>query len=157
FAFGESGGHEEVFGAGGGDFVEDNFGASEAIRRGSHSAVFLRDFRPQALESFEVEVNRPGADRTASGKRDASSATAGKQRAEDQRRGAHSLYEFVGGLGGGQIAGLDGGTVMRSPIAEFHLGTHGGEQPTGGFDVAYLRNVFEDDGVFGEQGRGHAR
>ena len=46
---------------------------------------------------------------------------------------------------------------MGSPVTEFHLGAHGGEQATGGFDVAYLRNVFEDDGVFRKQGRGHAR
>ena len=31
FAFGKRGGHEQVFGAGDGNFVEDNFGALKAV------------------------------------------------------------------------------------------------------------------------------
>ena len=57
FAFGESGGHEQVFGAGDGDFVEDNFRAFEAIGAGFDVAVILRDFRAELFESFNVHVD----------------------------------------------------------------------------------------------------
>ncbi len=46
--------------------------------------------------------------------------------------------------------------MLRASVAEFDVGSHGGEQPARGFNVAHLRDVFEDDGLFGEQGCGHA-
>src|SRR5215470_10576128 len=45
---------------------------------------------------------------------------------------------------------------MGASVAEFHFGSHGGQQIARGLDVADLRNVFEDDGLIGEQGGGHA-
>ena len=51
---------------------------------------------------------------------------------------------------------MDGGAVLGASVAEFDFGAHGGEQVARGLDVADLRNVFEDDGLVGEQGGGHA-
>ena len=42
FAVGERRGHEQVFGSGDGDFVEDDFSAAEAVGGGFDVAVFLR-------------------------------------------------------------------------------------------------------------------
>ncbi len=46
--------------------------------------------------------------------------------------------------------------MLGAAVAEFDLGAHGGEELSLGFDVLDLRYVFEDDFVFGEDGRGHA-
>ena len=156
FAFGESGGHEQVFGAGDGDFVEDNFRAFEAIGGGFDVAVVLRDFRAELFESFDVQVDGTAADGAAAGERDAGAAAAGDERSEDERGGAHGLDQFVGGFGAGEIFAVDGGAVVGASVAEFDLGAHGGEQVARGLNVADLRNVFEDDGFVGEQGGGHA-
>ena len=83
---------------------------------------------------------------------------AGDERAEDERRGAHGLDQLVAGFGiGTEAGGADGGAVVGASVAEFDFGTHGGEQPARGLDVADLRNVFENDLFVGEQSGGHAR
>ena len=51
---------------------------------------------------------------------------------------------------------LDAGAVLGAAVAEFDLGAHAGEELALGLDVADLRDVFEDDLVFGEDGGGHA-
>ena len=156
FAFGEGRGHEQVFGAGDGDLVENNFRALEAGGAGFDVAVFLRDLRAELFEAFDVEIDGAAADGAAAGERDAGVSAAGDQRAEDQRGGAHGLDQFVGGFGGGEGGAVDGGAVLGASVAEFDFGAHGGEQVARGLDVADLRNVFEDDGLVGEQGGGHA-
>ncbi len=75
---------------------------------------------------------------------------------EDQRRGAHGLDQFVRGFGSGERGAVDGGAVVGASVAEFDFGAHGGEQVARGLDVADLGNIFEDDGLVGEQGGGHA-
>jgi hypothetical protein len=52
FAFGEGGGHEDVFGAGDGDFVEDDVGSVEAICAGFEVAVVLGDGGAHCLKGF---------------------------------------------------------------------------------------------------------
>jgi hypothetical protein len=47
--------------------------------------------------------------------------------------------------------------VLGPSVAEFDLGSHGGEKFARGLDVTHLRNVFEDHRFFGEQSGGHAR
>ena len=47
------------------------------------------------------------------------------------------------------------GAVLRAAVAEFDFRAHGGEQLARGFDVAHLRNVFQNDRLFGEQSRSH--
>ncbi len=98
-AVGESRGHEQVFGAGDGDLVENNFRAFEAVGGGFDVAVLLRDLRAETFESLDVEIDGTSADGAAAGKRNAGASAARDQRAENQRGGAHGLDEFVGGFG----------------------------------------------------------
>jgi len=48
------------------------------------------------------------------------------------------------------------GAVLSAAVTEFDLGAHAGEELALGLDVADLRDVFEDDLVFGEDGGSHA-
>jgi len=62
FAFGESGGHEEIFGAGDGDLVEDDVRAFEAAfavvgAAGFEVAVVLGDGGAHGFEAEDVEVD----------------------------------------------------------------------------------------------------
>ena len=56
----------------------------------------------------------------------------------------------------GESAATDRGAVLRAPVAQLDLGAHRNQQPPLGLNVAHLRNVFERDFVFGENGSGHA-
>ena len=56
-----------------------------------------------------------------------------------------------------QIAAADGGAVLRAAVAKFDLGAHRGQQLALGLDVAHLRDVFQNDGLFGKQRGGHSR
>ena len=155
-ALGEGCGHQQVFGAGDGDLVEDDFRALEAVGAGFDVAVILRDFCAQTFQSFDVQIDGAGADGASAGKRDAGASAAGDQRPEHQRGGAHGLDQFVGGFGRGERGAVDGGAMLGASVAEFDFGAHGGEQVARGLDVANLRNVFQDDRFVGEQGGGHA-
>ena len=103
-----------------------------------------------------MEVDGAAADGAAAGHGDAGDAGARDERAEHERAGAHGLDDLVLGDGVGQDAALDAGAVLGAAVAELDLGAHGGEQLALGLDVADLRDVFEDDLVFGEDGGGHA-
>ncbi len=126
------------------------------VGRGFDVAVILRDLRAETFESLDVQVDGAGANGAAAGKRDAGVSAAGDERAEDQRGGAHGLDEFVGGFRGVELGAVDGGAVLGASVAEFDLGAHRGEKVARGLDVADLGNVFEDDGLVGEERGGHA-
>ena len=91
FAFGESGGHQQIFGAGDGDFVEDDFGAAQAVGAGFDVAVLLRDLRAQLLETFDVQIDGARADGASAGQGNAGASAARDQRAEYQGGRAHGL------------------------------------------------------------------
>ncbi len=156
FAFGEDGGHEQVFGAGDGDLVEDDVCALEAVGAGFDVSVLLGDGGAHGFESLDVEVDGAAADGAAAGHGDAGDAGAGDQRAEDQREARMVLTISYLATGSERTRAIDGGAVLRAAVAELDLGAHGGEQLALGLDVADLRDVFEDDLVFGEDGGGHA-
>ena len=158
FAFGEHGGHQDVFGAGDGDFVEGVVGSLEPVGAGLDVAVLLHDCRAELFQSLEMKIDGAGADGAAAGDGDARESHAGHQRAEDERGGAHGLDQLVAGFRiGAETGGADGGAVLGASVAEFDFGAHGGQQAAFGFDVAHLGNVFENDGFGGEQSGGHGR
>ena len=156
FAVGEGGGHEQVFGAGDGDLVEDDVRALEAIGLGFEVAVVVSDGGSHGFETLDVEVDGASADGAAAGHGDAGDAGAGDERPEDERGGAHGLDDLVLGDGVGQDGALDGGAVLGAAVAELDLGAHGGEELALGLDVLHLRDVLEDDLLLSEDGGGHA-
>ncbi len=84
FSLGQRGGHQEVFGSGDGDLVEDDVCAFEPVGAGFEVAVVLGDGGAHGFEAADVEVDRAAADGAASGHGDAGDAGAGDERAEDQ-------------------------------------------------------------------------
>ena len=156
FAVSEDGGHEEVFGAGDGDFVEDNVGAFEAVGFGFEIAVIVSDGGTHGFESLDVEINGAPPDGAASGHSNTSHASACDKWTKDERAGSHGLDDLVLRDGIGEDAAFDAGAVLGATVAELNFGTHGGEELALGLDVADLRDVFKDDLVFGEDGGGHA-
>ena len=156
FALGEHGGHQQVFGAGDGDLVEDDVRAVQALGAGFEVAVLLGDGGAHVFQALDVQVDGTAADGAAAGHGDARHAGAGDERAEHERTGAHGLDDLVLGDGVGEGAAADGGAVLGARRSRLDLRAHGGEQLALGLDVADLGNVFEDDLVFGEDGGGHA-
>ena len=118
--------------------------------------MVLGDGGAHGFEALDVEVDGAAADGAAAGHGDAGDAGAGDERAEDERAGAHGLDDLVLGDGVGEDGALDAGAVLGAAVAELDLGAHGDEELALGLDVADLRDVFEDDLVFGEDGGGHA-
>ncbi len=88
---------------------------------------------------------------------DTGDAGAGDEGTEHQRAGAHGLDDLVLGDGVGENAALNASAMLGAAIAEIDLGTHGSEQFALGLDVADLRDIFEDDLIFGEDGGSHTR
>ena len=84
FAVSEGGGHQEILGAGDGDFVEDDVGAFKAIGPCFEIAVLLGDGGAHGCEAFDVQVNGPAADGAAAGHGYAGYAGTGDQGAEHQ-------------------------------------------------------------------------
>ncbi len=153
---GEDSCHEDVFGAGDGDPVEDDVCAAEAFGAGFEVAVVLGDDGAHGFEGLEVEVDGASADGAAAGHGDAGHAGAGDERAQDERGGAHGFDDFVLGDGVGEDGAPDVGAVLGAAVAELDFGAHRDEEFALGFDVLHLRDVFEDELVFGEDGGGHA-
>src|SRR4029077_6593581 len=147
FALGKRGGHQQVFSASDGNFVEDNFGAFEAIAIDRISgrfdiAVLLRDLSAQTLETFNMQIDGARTDGASAGQRDASAATARYERSEDERRGSHGLDQFIRRFRSGERARANSGPMLGASVAEFDFGAHGGEELACGLDVAHLRDVF---------------
>ena len=155
-AIGEGCDHEEVFGAGDGDLVEDDVRAVEAVGAGFEVAVVLGDGGTHSFEALDVQVDGTAADGASAGHGDARDAGAGDERAEDEGVGAHGFDDLVLGDGVGEDGAADVGAVLGAAVAKIDLGAHGGEQAALGLDVADLGDVLQDDFVFGEDGGGHA-
>ncbi len=155
FAVGEDGCHQEVFGSGDGDLVEDDVRAFEAVGPGFEIAVIVGDGGPHGFEALDVEVDGASTDGASAGHGDAGHAGARDERAEDERAGAHGLDDLVLGDGIGEDAALDAGAMLGAAVAELDFGSHGGEELALGLDIADLGDVLEDDLVFGEDGGGH--
>ena len=101
FAVSEGRGHQQVFGAGDGDLIEDDVSAAQAIlRRTSFQiAVLLRDDCSHLFETADVQVDGTAADGAATGHGDAGNPGTRHEGAEHQGAGSHGLHDFVLGDG----------------------------------------------------------
>ncbi len=111
FAVGESRGHQQVFGAGNGDLVEDDVRALElagAVVRAARFevAVVLGDGGAHGFETLDVQVDGTAADGAAAGHSHAGDAGAGDERAKHEGAGAHGFDDLVLGDGVGEEAHL---------------------------------------------------
>ncbi len=149
--------HEQVFGSGDRDFVENNFGAFQALCGSLDVTVVLGDGGSEPFQTHQVEIDGAGADGAASGQGNASGAAARHQRPEHECGSTHRLHQFVGSLGRAEVATANGGAMLGAAVSEFDFGSHGGKQFARGLNVADLRDVFQDDRIFGEQGGRHRR
>jgi hypothetical protein len=123
---------------------------------GFEVAVILGDGGAHGFKAFDVEVDGAASDGASTRHGDAGYAGARDERAEDERTGPHGLDDLVFRDGVGEDAALDTGAMLSATVAEFYLRTHGDEELALSFDVADLRNIFQDHFVFGEDRGGHA-
>jgi hypothetical protein len=47
--------------------------------------------------------------------------------------------------------------MLCATVSQFDFGAHGSQQFARSFDIANLRDIFQSDGLVGEQGSGHGR
>ncbi len=144
--------HQEVFGARDGDLVEDDVRAFQAVGAGFEVAVVVGDGGAHGFKALDVQVGRPPMGASA-GHGDTRNSSAGDERAENERAGAHGFDDLVFCDGVGEDGALDRGAMLGATVAELDLGTHADEQLALRLDVANLRNVFEDNFSLGEDGR----
>src|SRR6185437_2659929 len=151
FAIGEDGGHQQVFGAGYGDLVEVDVRAFEAVGASFNISVLVGDGCAHHFEALDVEVDGAAADGASAGHGDAGDAGTRDQRAEHKRGSAHGLDDFIFRHRIGEHAAADGGAVLRASVAQLNVGTHGNQELALSFNIAHLRDVLEDDLVFGDR------
>ena len=156
FTFGERRGHQQVFGAGDGNFVEDNLRTCQPRCRCFYITVFLRNGRAQPLQALEMQINRSRADGASSRHGHARVPASCHQRPQHQRRGAHGFHQFVARLGAGNVLAMNTGAVLGASIPKFDLGAHRRQQLARGLNVAHLRNVFQNHRLIGKQRGRHA-
>jgi len=73
-AFGEGSCHEEIFGAGDSDLVEDDLGAAEPPCRRFDIAMFLDDIGAETFQPLDVKIDWTCANSAAAGQRHASAS-----------------------------------------------------------------------------------
>ena len=120
-AFGEYGGHQQVFGTGDGGDVHDEAGAAQFAARFDVAFVDV-DVCAERLHAFDVLVHRARADGAAAGQGDASLAEAGEQRPQNEDAGAHGFDEFVGRFGVCDVRRVHGDLVLAGKC---RFGAHG--------------------------------
>src|SRR5271168_4851255 len=118
FAFGEDSGHEQIFGTGDGDLVEDDVRAFEAFGAGFKITVLLGDHGAHFFKALQMQVDGAAANGAASGHSDARHAAACDQRTENEGAGAHGFDDFVLGDGVGESLATDGGAVLCASVAK---------------------------------------
>jgi len=87
--------------------IEHDAAAPQPVGAGLDVALLDDDVRPHRPQALDVEIDGPGADRTAARKGDLGLTVSGDQRPEHQDRGPHGLHELVGREGGLEPAGID--------------------------------------------------
>ena len=121
-AFRQSCGHQEIFGAGDGDLVEDDLCAFQAVGFGFDVTVLLRDLGAELLESLDVEIDGARSNRAAAGERDAGASAASNEGAEDEGGGAHEQVSPIRWLGivliSGGVTFVAGGPALTSHAQE---------------------------------------
>ncbi len=147
-AFGQGGGHHEIFGAGDRGGIQVDFGPVQALGLGLDIALVQGDFHPHGLEALEVQVNGPGADGAAAGERHAGLAGPGHQRPQDQDRSPHGLDQLIGGHPAGELGG-----VHHQGVAVFELHPHDTQKSFDGADVRQGGDVVEVVDPRGQQSR----
>ena len=146
FSFGQRRRHHEVFGTGDGDSREDVVRSRETILSDRFDvAGFLADRRAEHFEPGDMEVDRPGADRTATRHRDTRAAGSRHERSEHQTGSTHGLDELVRRLGALDRLGAD----ARAAVLTMDVGADRLEQPDHGADV--------DDGGYAAECRPRRR
>ena len=135
-AFGQAGGHHQVFGAGDRGQVQGDVGAVQPLGLGLDVALVQGDLHPHGLETLQVLVDGPGPDGAAAGERDAGLPGPGHQGPQDQDRGPHGLDRLVGGHPAGEAGG-----IHHQGFAVFKLDPHEAQEPFGGADVGQGRHV----------------
>ena len=106
----------------------------------------------ERLEAFQMKIDRAVADDAAAGQGDRRLLLAAEQGTEDADGGAHLPHDLVG---------RDRFDVLRADrhgaARPLHLRAEMGEDLQHVVDVAEIRNVVDDDRLFGEQGGGENR
>ena len=147
-AFGECGGHEQVFGARDGHHVHEEAAAAQ-FAAGFDVAFVDVDMGTEGLHAFDVLIHGAGTDGTTAGQGDASLSETGKQRSQHENAGAHGFDELVRRFGVGDVAGIHRDLVVAG---EGGFGTHGVQDFDEGVHVAQARHVINDGFASDEQG-----
>ena len=119
--------------------------------------MLLDDFRPQPLQAFDMQINGTRTNRAATGQRNPRPAAARHQRPQNQSRSAHGFHQLVGSFRRIKLAAKDSRPVLRAAIAELDLSAHGGQQLARGLNIAYVRNIFQNDRLVSQQSGRHRR
>ena len=151
-ALGEGGGHGEIFRDGDRHVVEPVARAAKAGGQGDDERVALVDRGPEGAEDVEVRVDFAHAERAALGVGvDRDFAQAVEQGGIEQHRRTHVLREFVIGEGVAKRGVVHAHEALLT--VPLDLRTLGAEEGDEFVEVGDVRDVFQRDGLVGEQGR----
>ena len=120
-AFGHGRRHHQVFRGSHTGEIQVDGGAHQTVGgKGFNVAVALFDGGPQGFEPFQMDIDGPGADGTASGLGNLGPADPCQQGSHDQERGTHGADQIIGSFPAGNVVAVDfqhmrGGMIHLQP------------------------------------------
>ena len=157
FALGQGGSHHEVFGACHGHHVSGEVASLQAFQAwcqsGHHVAMLDHNLSPHGLQTLDVLVHRPRANRATAGQRDRGSAKTCQQRAQCQHRSTHCFHQLVRRLRLVQPARIDahGTGVALAGSALLGAHAHVANQLEHGRHILQPRHIGQGDRLAAEQ------
>jgi hypothetical protein len=130
--------------------------ALQPVRPRLQISMLLGNRRAHRLQTLNMQINRPPANRASPGHCDARHAGPRNQRPQHQRARAHGLHDLVLRHRIAQHCAPDRRPMLRAPIPQLHLRAHRHQQLALRLDVLHLRNILEDDLILRKNRSSHA-
>ena len=157
FAVGQGGCHHKIFGTCHSHHVCGEVASLQAFQAwcqsGHHVAMLDDNLGAHGLQTLDVLVHRPRANRATAGQRDRGSAKTCQQRAQCQHRSTHCFHQVIGRLWLVQPARIDahGTGVVLAGRALLGVHAHVANQLEHGRHILQPRHIGQGDRLAAEQ------
>jgi len=135
------------------DHVQINPGAGQLFRPQIDGALFVRHLGPQRLKTFDMLIDRTGAEETSARQADDRLLEASEHGAHQIVGSAEFFHPSVRERHRDHAARVD--NHIRT--ADFHFAADFFQEPLQDLHIGYLRHPFDGDGGIGKNGRGNQR
>ena len=140
-SIGQTGSHHDIFGGADAGKVKIDFCALQPFGRPRfNKAMPLNDFGAERFESFQMQINRPGADGATARLRYPRLLESRQQRPHNQKRGPHLPDQFIRGLAAFDACAVNKQAAWLATRIETEVLQYLGD----GRDIVQIRDFFNN-------------